>query len=73
MYTDEWRRLNGVWLHYQDWSTESASRTETVLLLHGLTQQSHAFDAVAARLSSRHRCVALDLRGRGESDWAPGT
>ena len=44
-----------------------------MLLLHGLTQQSHAFDAVAARLGRRHRCLALDFRGRGESHWAPGT
>jgi pimeloyl-ACP methyl ester carboxylesterase len=73
MYTDEWRYLNGIWLHYQDWPAENASGPEAVLLLHGLTQQSHAFDAVAARLTRRHRCVALDLRGRGESGWAAGT
>jgi len=73
MYTDEWLHLNGVWLHYQDWPARDPSRAETVLLLHGLTQQSHAFDAVAARFAPRHRCLALDLRGRGESSWAPGT
>lgn len=94
MYTDEWRHLNGVWLHYQDWrgwqsregspdwqpppgeasrAAGSEPRTETLLLLHGLTQQSHVFDAVAAWLGRRHRCLALDFRGRGESDWAPGT
>jgi pimeloyl-ACP methyl ester carboxylesterase len=73
MYTDEWLHLNGVWLHYQDWPTRDASGAETVLLLHGLTQQSHVFDAVAARVAPRHRCLALDLRGRGESNWAPGT
>jgi pimeloyl-ACP methyl ester carboxylesterase len=76
MYTDEWLRLNGVWLHFQDWwdgSAEGAAGPETVLLLHGLTQQSHAFDAIAPRLARRYRCVALDLRGRGESEWAPGT
>jgi len=73
MYTDEWLHLEGVWLHYQDWPASDPSRAETVLLLHGLTQQSHAFDAVAARLARRHRCVALDLRGRGESGWAAGT
>jgi pimeloyl-ACP methyl ester carboxylesterase len=60
-------------LHYQDWPARDAARAETVLLLHGLTQQSHAFDAVAARLARRHRCLALDLRGRGESGWVPGT
>jgi pimeloyl-ACP methyl ester carboxylesterase len=79
MYTDEWLHLNGVWLHFQDWQGRrdgaggEAARAETVLLLHGLTQQSHAFDAVAARLARRHRCLALDLRGRGESGWAAGT
>jgi pimeloyl-ACP methyl ester carboxylesterase len=79
MYTDEWRRLNGVWLHFQDWpALRSEPRgvddaPEAVLLLHGLTQQSHAFDAVAGRLTRRHRCVALDFRGRGESEWAEGT
>ena len=71
MYTDEWRRLNGAWLHWQDWSAEPG--TETLLCLHGLTQQSHAFDVVAARLGGRYRCVALDFRGRGESHWAPDT
>ena len=71
--------LNGVWLHFQDWPGRregaggEAAGAETVLLLHGLTQQSHAFDAVAARLARRHRCLALDLRGRGESGWAAGT
>jgi len=75
MYVDEWRRVNRVWLHYQDWPgpADGAQRTETLLLLHGLTQQSHAFDPVAARLRHRFRCVALDFRGRGESQWATGT
>ena len=79
MYTDEWRQRNGVWHHYQDWperqreTRNRAAGPETILLLHGLTQQSHVFDTVAARLSPRHRCVALDFRGRGESDWADGT
>lgn len=76
VYTDRWLHLNGVWLHFQDWqerASGSTARPETILFLHGLTQQSHAFDAVAARLMRRHRCVALDLRGRGESGWAAGT
>jgi pimeloyl-ACP methyl ester carboxylesterase len=79
MYTDQWLSLNGVWHHFQDWQdrqdspVREAARTETILLLHGLTQQSHAFDAVAPRLTRRYRCLALDLRGRGESSWAAGT
>src|SRR5262249_8727940 len=76
MYTDEWVHLNGVWLHFQDWSpppARQAAGAETILLIHGLTQQSHAFDAVAPRLARRYHCLALDLRGRGESSWAAWT
>jgi pimeloyl-ACP methyl ester carboxylesterase len=73
MYVDEWRRVNGVRLHFQDWPAAEAPGNETILLLHGLTQQSHAFDPVAVQLRGRHRCVAADFRGRGESGWAPGT
>jgi pimeloyl-ACP methyl ester carboxylesterase len=69
MYTDRWTHVGGVWLHFQDWPGPRGA--ETVLLLHGLTQQSHVFDPVAARLGSAYRCVALDFRGRGESEWAP--
>ncbi len=73
MYTDEWLRVDDVWLHYQDWPARDSTQRETIVLLHGLTQQSHAFDAAATQLTRRHRCLALDLRGRGESGWAPGT
>ena len=67
MYRDEWMSINGVRLHWQDWGAPEAP---AVLMLHGLTQQSHTFDHVAERLSARYRCIALDLRGRGESEWA---
>src|SRR5437870_12474125 len=71
MYRDEWMSINGVRLHWQDWGAREAP---AILMLHGLTQQSHTFDHVAERLSDRYRCIALDLRGRGESEWAaPGT
>jgi pimeloyl-ACP methyl ester carboxylesterase len=71
MYSDEWLRVDDVWLHYQDWPPAAGATAETALLLHGLTQQSHAFDAVASHLARRLRCVALDFRGRGESGWGP--
>src|SRR5262245_52732162 len=73
MYVDEWRLINGVRLHFQDWPAAEVAGNETILLLHGLTQQSHEFEQVAAQLCRRHRCVAADFRGRGESGWAPGT
>jgi pimeloyl-ACP methyl ester carboxylesterase len=68
MYRDEWLTVNGLRLHYQDWGPRTGP---AILMLHGLTQQSHSFDGVAARLADRFRCIALDVRGRGDSDWAP--
>ena len=40
-----------------------------VMMVHGLTQQAHVFDAVAKRLSVRYHVYALDVRGRGETEW----
>ena len=42
-----------------------------VMMVHGLTQQAHVFDVVAKRLSVRHHVYALDVRGRGETEWGP--
>ncbi|WP_185973124.1 alpha/beta fold hydrolase [Aeromicrobium piscarium] len=43
-----------------------------VLLLHGGAQTKASWDEVAQRLARRGwRAVAPDLRGHGESDWAP--
>src|SRR5690349_7909211 len=46
-----------------------APGSPVVLMIHGLTQQAHAFDPVAARLSQSHHVYCLDVRGRGESEW----
>lgn len=44
-----------------------------VMMLHGLTQQAHVFDAVAAQLADAFHVYCLDVRGRGETEWGePG-
>ena len=43
-----------------------------VLLLHGGGQTRHAWGTAAERIAEEGwRTVSLDLRGHGESDWAP--
>ena len=58
----------GLELAYLDWGERGASRT--VVCVHGLTRNAHDFDVLAAALSARDcRVVAIDVAGRGRSDW----
>lgn len=42
-----------------------------VMFIHGLTQQAHVFDGIAVALADQYHVYALDIRGRGESEWGP--
>lgn len=42
-----------------------------ILCLAGLTRNGRDFEEVRERLANRYRVFALDLRGRGHSDWDP--
>lgn len=54
----------GVRLHYVDWPGAEPA----FLCLHGLTGNGRIWDALAERLSPGRRVIAVDLRGRGQSD-----
>ena len=41
------------------------------MFLHGGGQTAHTWDIVCLALRDRYRCLALDLRGHGDSDWSP--
>jgi len=43
-----------------------------VLAIHGITANARTFDGLARALGTGHRIIAMDLRGRGESDAPPG-
>ena len=60
--------LNDCRLHLLDWGNAGAP---PLLLVHGLTQHAHMFDGIARHLRGRFHCIALDVRGRGDSEWAP--
>ena len=66
---DKTVNVNGINLHYLDWGAEGKP---TVLLLHGLRGHCHSWDDVSAEFCRDYHVLALDQRGRGESDWAPG-
>lgn len=59
--------LGSMRLHYLDWGGPSGP---PVVLLHGGGLNAHTWDLVALALRPRARCVALDLRGHGESEWS---
>ena len=59
--------VNGLNLHYLDWGDPGHP---PLVLLHGLRGHAHSWDAVSAALCSDYHVLALDQRGRGDSDWA---
>src|ERR1700716_2349819 len=63
--TRKWQTLpSGICLSYLDWPGDGP----IVLLLHGGALTAHTFDLVCLDLSDRYHCVALELRGHGDSD-----
>lgn len=59
--------IEGRTLHYLDWGPADAP---TIVLLHGGGQSAHTWDACCLLLARRYRCLALDQRGHGDSDWS---
>ena len=60
---------DGLKLHFRDYAG-SADRLP-LLCLHGLTRNARDFEDLAERYSPRFRVLALDFRGRSESDYDP--
>jgi len=56
-------------LHYVAWGNPDAP---PLLLIHGGSDHSRSWDWVAKDLRGDYRVLAPDLRGHGDSQWAPG-
>lgn len=67
-FEDGWVELDGLRFHYTEWGSPAAP---PVLLLHGLNVQCHTWDPIARDLAENYRVIAMDMRGHGDSDWAP--
>ena len=65
---DKTVNANGLKLNYLDWGNEGAT---PMVLLHGLRGHRHSWDDFSAAVCRDFHVMALDQRGRGDSDWAP--
>ena len=54
-------------LNYVEWDEDGKP---AVVLLHGLTDNAHNFEALAQELSPDFHCFAPDLRGHGDTAWS---
>jgi esterase len=59
--------LRGMRFHYVEWGDHAG---RPILLLHGGGQTCRTWDVVCHELSPHYRCVALDQRGHGDSEWS---
>lgn len=58
---------NGLQQHYWRWGDKHAP---TIILLHGIRSYGKTWLRTAALLKQDFQVIALDLRGRGNSDWS---
>ena len=54
---------------YWDWASASGDHRHVVVCVHGLSRQGRDFDTLARALVGRCRVIAVDVTGRGHSDW----
>jgi pimeloyl-ACP methyl ester carboxylesterase len=57
-------------LHHLEWGPSEDA--EPLVLLHGIRLHARCWDHFARTIEAERRVLALDARGHGDSDWAPG-
>ena len=63
-----WQSADGLKLHVRDYP--GGEGRPPILCIPGLTRNARDFEDVAERLAGEWRVLAVDLRGRGDSDYA---
>ncbi|MYC28752.1 MAG: alpha/beta hydrolase [Chloroflexi bacterium] len=64
---DRFVRVGDLNLHYLESGEAGAP---PVIMVHGLSGNAHNFDNLAPYLATRYHVISVDVRGRGDSDWA---
>jgi pimeloyl-ACP methyl ester carboxylesterase len=71
-FADRWWHVDGLRLHARDYGGGEGEAKLPVVCLHGLTRNARDFEELAPWIAARgRRVLALDVRGRGRSDWDP--
>ncbi|HYI46605.1 MAG TPA: alpha/beta hydrolase, partial [Actinomycetota bacterium] len=60
--------VDGMRLHYVDWGTSAGP---PVLFLHGGALTARTWDLICLSMRTDFRCIAIDQRGHGDSEWSP--
>lgn len=63
-----WVTGDGLRLHYRDYA--GGEGKPPILCIPGLTRNARDFEGVADRLEGEWRLICVELRGRGQSDYA---
>lgn len=66
-----WTSADGLKLHFRDYPGDADKLP--VLCLHGLTRNARDFELLAERIAPARRVLAIDVRGRGDSEYAKDT
>src|SRR6187551_1829458 len=64
----EWTSADGLTLRYRDYP--GRADRPPLLCIPGLTRNARDFEPLAAQLAGTWRMICVELRGRGESDYA---
>lgn len=72
-YSDgEWTSADGLTLRYRDYSAsgDDTAARPPILCIPGLTRNARDFEPVIEAFAGDWRVICVDLRGRGQSDYA---
>ena len=64
---DRFAKVGDLNLHHLEWGNVESP---AVVMIHGLTGNAHAFDNLIPNFVRKYRVISVDIRGRGDSDWA---
>ncbi|MDP2129381.1 MAG: alpha/beta hydrolase [Erythrobacter sp.] len=66
-----WDSSDGLTLHYRNYPGPEGGTALPVLCMHGLTRNARDFTGLADELCATRRVIVPEMRGRGQSDYAP--